>query len=142
MAQMDVRALNRADFVEDKQKSLNLNLKAGIASTPHGPILFLIWWLPHIVNGRPLAFYEQVLNLLNPQTSEILGRVADQTHLHVVVIDVTGKTRNLFGYKNTFGFGESAQVKPSPQSARERKYTMRKYLKDLVSAEGIEPSTY
>jgi len=71
MAQMDVRALNRADFVEDKQKSLNLNLKAGIASTPHGPILFLIWWLPHIVNGRPLAFYEQVLNLLNPQTSEI-----------------------------------------------------------------------
>jgi len=40
---MDVRALNRADFVEDKQKSLNLNLKAGIASTPHGPILFLIW---------------------------------------------------------------------------------------------------
>jgi hypothetical protein len=31
--------------------SANLNLKAGIASTAYGPVLFLIWWVP-IVNWR------------------------------------------------------------------------------------------
>jgi len=54
--------------------SLNLNLKAGIASTAHGPILFLIWWIPPIVNGRPAAFYERVMNPLNSKTSEVLRR--------------------------------------------------------------------
>src|SRR4051812_14207177 len=44
------------------QGSAKLNLKAGIAATTFGPILFLIWWVPPIVNGRPSAFYEQVMN--------------------------------------------------------------------------------
>ena len=84
--------------------SLNLNLKAGIASTAFGPILFLIWWIPPIVNGRPSAYYEHVMNPLYSETSEVLCCVADQTHLHVVVIDVTGQVLAVFEYQNTFGF--------------------------------------
>lgn len=83
--------------------SLNLNLKAGIASTEYGPILFLIWWIPPIVNGRPSAFYEQVMNPLYSTTSEVLRRAADQTHLHVLLIDVTGRVLTVFEYQNTFG---------------------------------------
>jgi hypothetical protein len=32
---------------------LDLNLKAGIAPTPYGPIMFLIWWVPPFVDGPP-----------------------------------------------------------------------------------------
>jgi hypothetical protein len=84
--------------------SVQLNLKAGIAATAYGPVLFLIWWIPPVVNGRPAALYEQVMNPLYSKTSAVLRRVADQTHLHVLVLDVTGQVLNLFEYPNTFGF--------------------------------------
>jgi hypothetical protein len=86
------------------KRTLDLNLRAGVAATAHGPVLFLIWWIPPIVNGHPLAFYEQVMNPLYPPTSEILRRVAEQTHLHVIVTDGAGQVLNLFEYQNTFGF--------------------------------------
>jgi len=84
--------------------SLNLNLKAGIAATAYGPVLFLIWWMPPIVDGRPLAFYEQVMNPLYAKTSETLLRLANQTHLHVLLIDVIGQVLTVFECRNTFGF--------------------------------------
>jgi hypothetical protein len=84
--------------------SLDLNLKAGIAATACGPVLSLIWWIPPIVNGRPFAFYEQVMNPLYLKTSEILRRLADQTHLHVLLIDASGQVLTVCEYRNTFGF--------------------------------------
>lgn len=86
------------------KKRLTLNLKAGIASTAHGPVLFLIWWIPPIVNGRPVAFYGQVMNPLFPKTAEVLGRLADQTHLHVLLPCETGELLTVFEYENTYGF--------------------------------------
>jgi hypothetical protein len=83
---------------------LNLNLKAGIAATAYGPVLFLIWWIPPIVNGLPSAHYEQVMNPLYIKTSEVLRRLADQTHLHVLLSDAIGQILTVFEYKNTFGF--------------------------------------
>ena len=86
------------------KKRLMLNLKAGIAATAHGPVLFLIWWTPPMINGRPTAFYEQVMNPLYPKTSDVLGRLADQTHLHVLLARTTGELLTVFEYENTFGF--------------------------------------
>lgn len=86
------------------KKKLDLNLKAGIAATAYGPVLFLIWWMPPMVNGRPAASYEQVMNPLYPHTAEVLRRVAEQTHLHLVVTDMTGQVVTVFEYQNTFGF--------------------------------------
>lgn len=85
--------------------SLDLNLKAGIAPTVYGPILFLIWWIPPIVNGHAAVFYEQLMNPLYPKTSEVLRRVAEQTHLHVILTHVNGQVLNVFEYQNSFGFG-------------------------------------
>src|ERR1035441_3121561 len=87
------------------KRRLDLNLKAGVAGTAYGPVLFLIWWIPPIVNGRPTAFYEQVMNPLYPKTSEVLRRMAEQTHLHVVLTDVTGQVVTGVEYRHTFGFG-------------------------------------
>ncbi|MBZ5547983.1 MAG: hypothetical protein LAO22_08430 [Acidobacteriia bacterium] len=84
--------------------NLNLNLKSGIAATAYGPVLFLIWWIPPIINGLPSAFYEQVMNPLYFKTSEVLCRLADQTHLHVLLVDATGQVLTVFEYKNTFAF--------------------------------------
>jgi hypothetical protein len=97
------------------RKRLDLNLKAGIAATDHGPVLFLIWWIPPIIDRRPIAFYEQVMNPLYPNTSEILRRVAEQTYLHVVVTDGAGQVVTVFEYKNIFGF---VRIRESVDGAR------------------------
>lgn len=86
------------------RRKLTIELKAGIASTPHGPVVFLVWWIPPLTNGRPFAVYEQLMNPLHPGTSVILARVADQTHLHAVLLDVGGQVQTVFEYENTFGF--------------------------------------
>ena len=86
--------------------SLDLRLKAGVASTNHGPVLFLIWWIPPVVNGRPVAFYEQVMNPLNPRTASVLKRLAEQSHLHLLVIDASGDVRNVLEFRNIFGFDQ------------------------------------
>jgi hypothetical protein len=83
---------------------LDFNLKAGTAPTLYGPIVFLIWWVPPFVNGRPSVFYEQVMDPLCPETSTILGRLSGQTHLHVLVVGSGGRVCNLFEYRNIFGF--------------------------------------
>jgi hypothetical protein len=86
--------------------TLDLNLKAGIAATTYGPVLFLIWWIPPIVNGQPIAFYQQVMNPLYAATSEVLRRVAERTHLHVILTDSSGQVVTIFEYHNSFGFDD------------------------------------
>ena len=123
---------------------LDLNLKAGIAPTRYGPIMFLIWWVPPFVDGLPSTLYEQVMNSLNPKTAVILRRLADQTHLHVLVIGPDGQVCNLFEYQNVFGFenlaiGASA-ARISWQGVSDFKLARRRFaeeysLHDLLSAE-------
>jgi len=101
------------------KRRLDFNLKAGIAATAYGPVLFLIWWIPPIVRGRPAGFYEQIMNPLYPNTPEVLRRVAEQTHLHVIVTNGTGQVVTVFEYKNTFGFaGIRAAVDASRGAVR------------------------
>jgi hypothetical protein len=121
--------------------SPNLNLKAGIAATAYGPVLFLIWWIPPIVDGQPSAFYEQVMNPLYSKTSEVLRRLADQTHLHVLLVDMVGQVLTVYEYQNTFGFDriragvDGARVAwpgsddfPQATRAYEQKYQIERLL--------------
>ena len=46
----------------------------------------------------------QLMNPLYPKTSDVLGRLADQTHLHVLLARTTGELLTVFDYENKFGF--------------------------------------
>jgi hypothetical protein len=97
------------------REPFTLNLKPGIAATNYGPVLFLVWWVPPFINGRPSAFYEQMMNPLHTTVSEILQRVAEQSHLHVLLTDMTGQVVTVFEYSNTFGF---EKIRASVDGAR------------------------
>ena len=34
----------------------------GAARTSLGPVLFLFWYMPPLINGKPFALYEHILN--------------------------------------------------------------------------------
>ncbi len=81
-----------------------LCVKGSLSLTTHGPVILLFWWIPQIINGRPVAFYEQFINPRGPRIPLILGQLADQTHLHVLLVDLAGKSRNIIEIENVFGF--------------------------------------
>jgi hypothetical protein len=84
--------------------SLSINLNAGVFQTPFGPVLFLIWWIPPIVEGKPWAMYEQLTNPIHPLICEILRRLATQTHLHLLLLNEANHVQTAFEYPNTFAF--------------------------------------
>jgi hypothetical protein len=83
-----------------------LHLHSGIASTRCGPVLFLIWWIPPLVQGRPTAFYEQIMNPLSLGTAQILNKLASQSHLHLLLVDQQGRFADLIEFRNIFPFNE------------------------------------
>ncbi len=89
---------------ELRKGSLNLRLKAGLIATGDGPVLFLIWWVPSFEGSQPLAIYEQIMNPLEPRTSELLRRLVAQTHFHVLLLGSDGVVRTAYEYRNTFAF--------------------------------------
>jgi hypothetical protein len=44
------------------------------------------------------------MNPLHPLTSVILGRLGDQTHLHLVLLSTAGAVTTVFEYENSFNF--------------------------------------
>jgi hypothetical protein len=127
-----------------KKAKLNLNLKSGMVETPYGPVVFLIWWVPSIINGKPSVYYEQVMNPLYPKTSNVLSRLSGQTHLHVLVVGSGGRVTNLFEYRNIFGFEKllmgATAARVAWRGADDFNLAQRSYEKDysidvLLSAE-------
>lgn len=91
---------------ELKREPFELRLKSGIAHTSKGPILFLLWWLPPITNGKPFALFEQLLNPAHRGVLEGLNHLSRQTHLHVLLIGPRKQLVGLYEFENVFGFDE------------------------------------
>jgi hypothetical protein len=87
---------------ELKRERFELRLKCGAARTNVGPVLFLLWWIPPVTNGKPLALYEQLLNPANTGILEMLRQIARQTHLHVVLIGPGQELLAVYEFGSTF----------------------------------------
>ena len=91
---------------ELKREPFELHLKTGIAQTSIGPILFFLWWLPPITNGKPFALFEQLLNPAHRGVLEGLSQLARQTHLHVLLVGPRKELLSVYEFKNVFSFDE------------------------------------
>ena len=98
--------IDSSPFVQElkHRKPFELSLKAGFAETRVGPILFLLWWVPPIINGMPFALYEHLLNPTSSGTLRGLRQLARQTHLHVVLLGKDQRLCDVFEFENVYGF--------------------------------------
>lgn len=87
-----------------RRRPLELRLRSGAVKTGHGVILFLLWYVPPVVNGKPFALYEQLMNPGHPLTLVLLSRLASQTHLHLLLLGPGGHLLGVYEFENTFGF--------------------------------------
>jgi hypothetical protein len=91
-------------------RPVELHLKSGAANTSAGPVLFLLWWMPPITNGKPTALYEQILNPAYPGTFNALKQLKSQTHLHVLLFGPGQELLDVLEFKNVFGFDRLATI--------------------------------
>ena len=89
-----------------KQGPYQLRLNAGIVKTSAGPIIFLLWWFPPQIDGKPFAGYELLISPKpGPSGTDLLRRAALQTHLHLVILDEHQEVFAVLEFENTYGFG-------------------------------------
>jgi hypothetical protein len=119
---------------ELKREPFTLRLKSGIAQTSEGPVLFLLWWIPPITDGKPFALYEQILNPTHAGTLEGLRQVARQTHLHLLLVGPDQALLDIYEFENTFGLEGLVSVS---ESAREEFRSM-----DFIAAKQEYELTY
>ncbi len=91
---------------ELKREPFELHLKTGVAHTSAGPILFFLWWLPPITNGKPFALFEHILNPAKKGVLEGLTQLARQSHLHLLLVGPGKEILGVYEFKNVFGFDE------------------------------------
>jgi hypothetical protein len=119
---------------ELKGERFALRLKSGVAQTSVGPVLFLLWWMPPVTNGKPFALYEHILNPTHTGVLEMLREVAKQTHLHLFLTGPDQALLDVYEFESTFGLeklisvSESARTTPawisSPRSRNMTKLTI------------------
>ena len=98
---------------ELKRKRFALRLKSGVAQTSLGPVLFLLWWIPPVTNGKPFALYEHVLNPTHTGVLELLRQIAKQTHLHLLLIGPDQALLDVYEFESTFGLEKLISVSES-----------------------------
>ncbi len=95
-----------AQFVNQirNQGPLRLMLKGGAIRTSAGPVLFMIWWFPPLINNSPFAAYEL---LTSPEPSptgrQLLATASRQSHLHLVILDEHEDILDVVEFENKYG---------------------------------------
>lgn len=101
-------------FVHElKRERFSLRLKSGVAQTSLGPVLFLLWWIPPVTNGKPFALYEHILNPTHTGVLEMLRQVVKQTHLHFLLIGPDQALLDVYEFESTFGLEKLISVSES-----------------------------
>ena len=90
-----------------QQGPFQLRLNAGARNTSAGPILFMLWWFPPLVNKRPFAGYEL---LANPAGPGLLGLASKQTHLHLVILDDKQQIFDVVEFENNYELGRLVEI--------------------------------
>jgi hypothetical protein len=98
---------------ELKRDRFALRLKSGVVQTSVGPILFLLWWIPPVTNGEPFALYEHILNPTDAGVLEMLRQVAQQTHLHLLLIGPDQALLDVYEFESTFGLEKLISISES-----------------------------
>lgn len=93
-----------------ERQPFDLQLTSGAAQTSLGPVLFLLWWMPPVVDGKPFALYEQILNSTHPGVLSGLREVARQTHLHLLFFGPSEELLDVCEFENVFQIGNLIPV--------------------------------
>ena len=88
-------------------KPFELHLKNGVVRTDHGPVIFLLFWVPDVRTGEPFAAWEVTVNPHDSEHTEPFLQLGNQSHWHVFILGFAHAVQNMFEIANHYGLGKS-----------------------------------
>jgi hypothetical protein len=91
-----------------KVKPFDLMLHTGMVETSHGPLAFLLFYVPRA--GHPLDPYFAHDYHLNPFDVGVMATwrdLARQSHWHVILIDAERQVQDVLEFENVYGLGNA-----------------------------------
>lgn len=91
-----------------KVKPFDLMLKTGMVQTSHGPLAFLLFYIPNPANpDDPFFSYDHHLNPFNPGMVATLRDLARQSHWHLILVGAGREVHGVLEFGNVYGLGDA-----------------------------------
>ena len=85
-----------------------LKMKNGCARNDYGSLIFILFWLENPLDKcDPLAMWEYFLDPKNETHMRPWRLLANQTHLHLVLVAKNGQSGGFFEFVNNFGLADA-----------------------------------
>ncbi len=101
------------DFVHEvvAVEPFTLMLKAGLLSTPHGPLLFMLFYVDRPeIDAFPFCSVELFLDPQDKAMTRPFRELAGQSHLHLVFLDADNNIVDVKEFENVFGLEQTIDV--------------------------------
>lgn len=108
-SEMGLFLIDKTPFIHDlaKARPFNLQLKPGVAQTEHGPVMFLLFYVPSPQGlAEPLLAIDYHVDPFNREMVQPWRDLSRQTHWHLILVDRRGEEVGLFEFINNFQLGE------------------------------------
>ena len=102
--------VDKTPFIRElaKLRPFNLYLKTGLVRTSHGPLMFLLFYIPTPSKTHtPFVMLDYHVDPFNPSMLGTWRDLARQTHWHLVLVDAKGMVLDLLEFPNVYGLGEA-----------------------------------
>lgn len=91
-----------------KVKPFSLMLKTGLVETSHGPVGFLLFYVPQPGSpDDPYFAHDYHLNLSDPGVLATWRDLARQTHWHLILVDSEREVQDVLEFENVYGLGQA-----------------------------------
>ena len=80
-------------------------------NTSYGPVYsFLFWVTDPKDNHEAFAVFDKPIDISKPQLIRPWLKLANQTHIHLLLLDKNYETAGFYEFDNTFGFSDAIEI--------------------------------
>jgi len=129
-SEMALLLIDKTPFIYTlaKVKPFDLMLKTGMVVTSHGPLAFLLFYVPKA--GTPDDPYFSNDYHLNPFDTAMMATwrdLARQSHWHLILVDADREVQDVLEFENVYGLGDALdQMTQTIESRQPGNYALAK----------------
>ena len=143
-SEMALLLIDKTPFIYTlaKVKPFDLLLKTGMVETSHGPVAFLLFYVPKAAGpDDPYFAHDYHLNPFDPGMMTTWRDLARQSHWHLILVDADRGVQGVLEFENVYGLGEAlaamtnavSELRPGDFALAKQEFCEQYSLKDLLN---------
>lgn len=143
-SEMALLLIDKTPFIYTlaKVKPFDLMLKTGMVETSHGPVAFLLFYVPNAASpDDPHFAHDHHLDPFDPGMMTTWRDLARQSHWHLILLDANREVQGVLEFGNVYGLGEALaamtnavnDLQPGDFALAKQEFCEQYALKDLLA---------